>query len=110
MSVESELEREIEETLADAEYMAHCGKAVEGLLKRALDKIRWVPVSEKLPEPFRRVLVLVKYGDSPAVACLDKDGDWVADTEHVYREGGWDGCVINSAIETSDVTHWRSID
>lgn len=107
--MDSKLVEEIETALRDAEYMAHCGKEIESILQRCLESLRWIPVSESLPETYKRVLVQIKHADSPAVACLDKYGNWTADTEHVECEGGWDGCVVHSDIKNEDVTHWRYI-
>lgn len=104
-----ELEKELRKTLADIEYMAHCGKDMESLLTRCLDAIAWRSVEDGLPEKNERVLIRIKWGDSPAVASLNNKGDWLVDTEHVNCDGGWDGCTTHSDIENYQVTHWRPI-
>lgn len=82
---------------------------VRDLLTRCLEAIAWKSVEDGLPEKFEWVLIKIKYGDSPAVASLDKDSDWFVDTEHVNCDGGWDGCTTHSDIENGQVTHWKPI-
>ena len=44
----------------------------------------WIPVSERLPEPFIEVLVFVGMID---VGWVDEDGDWI--TQRYHGEVSW---------------------
>lgn len=109
-----DLEKEVRAWLKDHEFYNDRNPdkfELEGvaLLTRCLEAIAWKSVEDGLPEKFEWVLIKIKYGDSPAVASLDKDSDWFVDTEHVNCDGGWDGCTTHSDIENGQVTHWKPI-
>ena len=106
--MKSELIERIDRRLKNA---ANLPETVELLTacRAELERLRWRSVEDELPEKFHRVLVRIEWADSPAVACLDEYGNWKADIEHVSCEGGWDGCVVNSDITNSAVTHWMPI-
>lgn len=53
--------------------------------------IEWVSVNDQLPPPRERVLVYCKDDNEPAIAHLDRQGDWFY---------GYDDEV------DEDVTHW----
>ena len=60
----------IEELSRDLDYMNDANIALYGALPQ------WIPVSERLPEPFENVLVYLFTAQSPYIAWINENGAW----------------------------------
>ena len=71
------------------ELMKQAADAIE-----ELNKPKWIPVTERLPEAGERVLCYCR-ANIYEVMKMRTDGDWVYDTNHIYMR--------------SFVTHWMPL-
>lgn len=60
------------------------------------------------PRDGTSVMLWVRWEDTPCIAGF-RHGRWVPDMTFVDAEGGWEGAVVVSRIEQSDITHWSPI-
>ena len=92
--------REAADAIEKLSMRLHGDEAAIAGMKREIermvvtDKLRWIPVTERLPEAGERVLCYCR-ANIYEVMKMRTDGDWVYDTNHVYMH--------------SFVTHWMPL-
>lgn len=75
-------------------------------LRESMARERWIPVSERLPEPGTEVLMWERYDNKPYVGHRGlKDGKW---NRTVYDFNVVGNAYITTAPDTT-VTHWKPI-
>lgn len=69
----------------------------------------WQPI-ETAPHNGRWVLLWERYSDAPFIGRFsDHDKAWTVSHEHVRAEGGWDGAIIEDAVDQKLITHWMPL-
>ena len=103
-------------------YLEHGGKGVPAeevsldalaMVISALEKIKWIPVTERLPQKDGHYLVTINYfgnRQSIDVRYFAKDGETVDKYDFAGQKDVW--CSYDSEwgyVSTDSVTHWMSL-